>query len=56
MQPNDTPPGELCDGCRVAIDAKEDVIAHGGRFFCTETCRRVAMLGEAEQMVMEVGR
>jgi hypothetical protein len=49
-------PGELCSACAQNIDANEDAIRHGERFFCTETCRRAAMLGEAEQMAMEVGR
>lgn len=44
------PPGIRCDGCRVAIDARLDVIEYGGRFFCGEECRREACLGEAEQL------
>jgi hypothetical protein len=43
-------PGELCDGCRCAIDANEDAIGRDGRWFCTERCRRDSCLGEAEQM------
>jgi hypothetical protein len=47
--------GELCDACHVAIDAHEDVVTHGERYFCTESCRRNAAIGEAEQLAMEVG-
>jgi hypothetical protein len=51
-----TPPGELCDNCAQNIDANEDAIGHAGRWFCTDACRRAAMLGEAEQMGLEVRR
>lgn len=44
------PPGELCDACAQNIDANEDAIAHGARWFCTDECRRAACLGEAEQL------
>jgi hypothetical protein len=50
------PPGELCDACHVAIDAHEDVVTHGERLFCTETCRRNAVIGEAEQLGLEVAQ
>lgn len=53
---NDVPPGELCDACRCAIDAHEEVVTHGGRYFCNESCRRDSGIGEAEQLAMEVGR
>jgi hypothetical protein len=48
--PRNEPPGELCDACHVAIDAHEDVVQHGERFYCAETCRRDSVIGEAEQM------
>jgi hypothetical protein len=54
--PRNEPPGELCDACRVAIDAHEDVVTHGERFFCTEACRRNAVIGEAEQLGLEVAQ
>jgi hypothetical protein len=56
MRPNDTPPGELCDGCDCAIDANEDAISRDGRWWCMETCRRDSGIGEAEQLGLEVAR
>jgi hypothetical protein len=55
MPPNE-PPGELCDACRTNIDAHEDAINSGARWYCTERCRRDAEIGEAEQLGLEVGR
>jgi hypothetical protein len=56
MRPSDVEPGELCSACAQNIDANEDAISRDGRWFCTETCRRAAMLGEAEQLGLEATR
>jgi hypothetical protein len=54
--PRNEPPGELCDACAQNIDANEDAINSGARWYCTERCRRDAEIGGAEQLAMEVGR
>jgi hypothetical protein len=56
MQPSNDPPGLQCDACRQNIDAREDVVQHGERFFCSEQCRRNAVIGEAEQLGLEATR
>jgi hypothetical protein len=49
-----SPPGELCDACAQNIDANEDAIRHGERWFCTDSCRRDSEIGRAEQLAMGV--
>jgi hypothetical protein len=53
MRPNDVEPGELCDSCGVAIDARTDVVQHGTRFYCDDKCRRDREIAGAEQMGLE---
>jgi hypothetical protein len=50
LMPRNEPPGELCSACAQNIDANEDAINSGTRWYCTERCRRDAEIGGAVQM------